>query len=170
MKTNVLISSIAVFALGFAACKPSESSTPVEEAHAPLAPCTAKFQATRAYVSFAIEPDASAFPLAALGAEEVISSLRATGCNPRPDLSEHAALVDALQKGALIVTAITFIAPMPDVAKVTVTEANYGDVTAPDARSFTIHLHRTKRFDHAAASDPDAQATEPWRITGIALP
>lgn len=168
MKTIAWMVSIG-WVLGLCACAPEQSTTPVEEAQATQQPCVAKFQATRAYVSFAVQPDASAFPLAALGAEEIISSLRATGCDPRPDLREHAALVDALHNGALIVTAITFISGMPDAAKVTATEASYGDASAPDARAFTIHVHRAKRFDQAALADPDAQTVEAWRITSIAI-
>ena len=134
---------IAVVCVVLAGCKPAESSTtPVEETADPGTPCKAKFQATHAYVSFAIEPDASAFPLGALAAEEILTSLRSTGCAPRLELPDHALMLDSLRKGALIVSEITYLGAMPDVVKVTAHEASYGDTNIPDARAFTIHLHR----------------------------
>jgi hypothetical protein len=58
---------------------------------------------------------------------------------------------------------------MPDVVKVTAHEASYGDTNIPDARAFTIHLHRDKPFTHEAATDPDSQAVEGWHITSVEL-
>jgi len=172
MSSHLRTVVIATLAWGLAtACQPkagSESTTPVDDTSS-LGPCEPKFQATRAYVSFGNDPNRQAFDLGALAAEEIISSLRATGCEPRPDLPDHAAMVDALRNGALMVSAITFIGELPDAAEVVASEASFGDATAPDARSFALRVHRAHSFTPPEVQGAEEPIVATWRITGVSL-
>jgi hypothetical protein len=160
-----LIASTALLA-----CQPKsgESTTQVEET-ASLEPCDAKFQATRAYVTFAEPPHDDVFFLGPLAAEEVIKSLRTTACEPRSDLPEHRDLVAALRNGALMIATITYIGDLPNAAEVVVNEAKYGDPTAPDARSFALRLHRAQPLTMADTKEGAQPVIQPWRITGVSL-
>jgi hypothetical protein len=160
--------SMALFTSGACQPKSTDSTTPVDEA-ASLEPCEAKFQATKAYVTFAEPPHDDVFFLGPLAAEEVISSLRATGCDFRPDLPEHAMLVDALKRGALMIATITYIGDLPNSAEVVVNEAKLGYATAPDARSFALRLHRAVALTMADTQQGAQPVTQTWRISSISL-
>jgi len=167
MTSHHRVPLILIASAVLAACqpKPEESTTPVEETSQP---CEARFQATKAYVSFAEPPHDDVFFLGPMAAEEIISSLRETGCSPRPDLPEHADLVGALRNGALMIATITYIGDLPNAAEVVVNEAKYGDATAPDARSFALRVHRAQPFT-MADTKLEQPASQPWRITGVSL-
>jgi hypothetical protein len=173
MKTKPAWIAVALLALSMLDCKPAAESEPAADAtsgaeHA----CEAKFQARRAYASFKEPPGESSMAIAMLETEEILSSLRTTGCEPRRDLPAHPAMADALGNGALIVTAITFITPELDVAEIVASEASYGDANAPEARSFSIRLRRARPAQptsYTAEGVHDEVPVEPWRITGLDL-
>lgn len=153
--------------------RPAEPGTTAAAAEpGPLPACEAKFQARRAYASFKEPPGEHSLGIAALETEEIIGSLRKTGCHPRADLPAHVQLLDALDTGALLVTAITFLTPELDVAEVIANEASYGDASAPDARSFSIRVRRARPAQptsYTADGVPDEVPVESWHITGLDL-
>lgn len=167
--------AVALVALGLSQCTPPaepESAEPASATSGSEQPCQAKFQARRAYASFKEPPGEHSMAIAALETEEILSSLRRTGCVPRGDLPTHATMVDALGQGALLVTAITFLTPELDVAEVIASEASYGDATAPAARSFSIRVRRARPAQpssYTAEGAPDQVPIEAWHITGLDL-
>jgi hypothetical protein len=173
MKAKLAWIAVALAAAGMLECKPAGESEPAAEpTTGSEQACEAKFQARRAYASFKVPVGDNSMGIAALETEEILSSLRETGCVPRRDLAAHAEMVDALQNGALLVTAITFITPELDVAEVIASEASYGDATAPEARSFSIRLrraHPAAPTSYTAEGVPDEVPIEKWHITGLDL-
>lgn len=173
MKAKLACIAIALAAAGMLECKPAAESEPAADATSGSEQaCEAKFQARRAYASFKEPAGENSMAIAALETEEILGSLRETGCVPRRDLAAHATMVDALNNGALLVTAITFITPELDVAEVIASEASFGDATAPDARSFSIRLRRAQPAaptSYTAEGVPDEVPVEKWHITGLDL-
>jgi hypothetical protein len=176
MKGKLGWAALALVSLGLYQCTPPAPSEPASDVPSATSgseqPCQAKFQARRAYASFQHPLGDHALGIAALGTEEVLGSLRQTGCAPRPDLPMHAAMVDALGNGALIVTAIKFITPELDVVEVIASEASYGDAAAPEARSFSIRLrraHPARPSSYTAEGVSDEVEVEAWHITGLDL-
>ena len=172
MKTKLVLLAAALLSIAVVDCAPaSESEEPEPAATAGgEAPCQAKIQARRAYASFKEPPGEHAMGIAMLETEEILSSLRATACHPRPDLPMHASMRDALETGALLVTEITFITPELDVAEVVASEASYGDAAAPNTRSFSIRLRRARPAQvtsYTAEGEPAQVVIETWRITGL---
>jgi hypothetical protein len=169
--------AVALTSLGLYQCTPPAQPEPGADVSSGATsgseqPCQAKFQARRAYASFQEPPGEHAMAIAALETEEILASLRQTGCAPRSDLPMHAAMVDALGNGALIVTGITFITPELDVVEVIASEASYGDAAAPEARSFSIRLRRARPAQpssYTAEGVPDEVPVEAWHITGLDL-
>jgi hypothetical protein len=165
-----LAAIIAAVALVHCA-KPAEpETTPAAASSGVNAACEAKFQARRAYASFKEPPGENSMAIAALQTEEILSSLRNTACYSRRDLPTQPELLDALQTGALIVTAITFLTPELDVVEVVASEPTFGDATAPDARSFSIRLRRARPAQptsYTAEGIPDEVPVETWQITGL---
>lgn len=172
MRTKLALIAAALIAPGLTYCKPAaESEKPAPDtASGGETACNAKIQARRAYASFKEPPGENSMGIAMLETEEILSSLRATACHPRLDLPAHAAMRDALETGALLVTEITFITPELDVAEVVASEASYGDAAAPDARSFSIRLRRARPAQvssYTAEGEPAQVVIESWRITGL---
>jgi hypothetical protein len=153
--------------------KPAEpETTPAAASTAADPACEAKFQARRAYASFKDPQGEHSMGIAALQTEEILSSLRDTACQPRRDLAVHPAMLEALETGALIVTAITFLTPELDVAEVVASEPTFGDATAPEARSFSIRVRRARPAQptsYTAEGVPDEVPVEAWHITGLDL-
>jgi hypothetical protein len=176
-KTKPWWIACALLSFGLLECvPPAESEAETHSAPAATAggeaPCAAKFQARRAYASFKEPPGENDMAIAMLETEEILSSLRAAACRPRPDLPVHGSMLDALEGGALIVTAITFITPELDVAEAVASEASYGDATAPEARSFLIRVRRAQRAQptsYTAEGVPDEVPPQSWHITGLDL-